>query len=49
MSEEQKKDVVVPEKFKALVEQVEQMSVLDLAELVKFLKINLVFQLPLQL
>ncbi|PIR03644.1 MAG: 50S ribosomal protein L7/L12 [Candidatus Magasanikbacteria bacterium CG11_big_fil_rev_8_21_14_0_20_39_34] len=38
MSEEQKKDVVVPEKFKALVEQVEQMSVLDLAELVKILE-----------
>ncbi len=37
MSEE-KKDVVVPEKFKALVEQVEKMSVLDLAELVKILE-----------
>jgi len=37
MSEE-KKDVIVPEKFKALVEQVEKMSVLDLAELVKILE-----------
>lgn len=36
MSEE--KNVVVPEKFKALVEQVEKMSVLDLAELVKVLE-----------
>ncbi len=40
MAEEttEKKDVVVPEKFKALVEQVEQMSVLDLSELVKILE-----------
>jgi len=37
MSEE-KKDVVVPEKFKTLVEQVEKMSVLDLSELVKILE-----------
>ena len=37
MSEE-KKEVVVPEKFKALVEQIEKMSVLDLAELVKILE-----------
>ena len=37
MSEE-KKDVVVPEKFKSLVEEVEKMSVLDLAELVKVLE-----------
>ncbi|MFA6547376.1 MAG: 50S ribosomal protein L7/L12 [Candidatus Magasanikbacteria bacterium] len=36
MSEE--KNVVVPEKFKAIVEQVEKMSVLDLAELVKILE-----------
>jgi large subunit ribosomal protein L7/L12 len=36
MSEE--KNVVVPEKFKALVEQIEKMSVLDLAELVKVLE-----------
>ena len=32
------KDVVVPEKFKALVESVEKLSVLDLAELVKVLE-----------
>ncbi len=32
------KNVEVPEKFKALVEQVEKMSVLDLAELVKILE-----------
>jgi len=37
MSEE-KKDVVVPEKFVALVEQIEKMSVLDLSELVKVLE-----------
>lgn len=36
MTEE--KNVVVPEKFKALVEQVEKMSVLDLSELVKVLE-----------
>ena len=36
MSEE--KIVTVPEKFKTLVEQVEKMSVLDLAELVKVLE-----------
>lgn len=38
MSEEQKTPVEVPEKFKALVEQIEKMSVLDLAELVKILE-----------
>lgn len=37
MSEE-KKDVVVPEKFKSLVEQIEKLSVLDLSELVKVLE-----------
>ena len=37
MSEE-KKDVVVPEKFKNLVSEIEKMSVLDLAELVKILE-----------
>ncbi len=37
MSDE-KKMVEVPEKFKALVEQVEKMSVLDLSELVKVLE-----------
>ena len=37
MSDE-KKDVVVPEKFKSLVETIEKLSVLDLAELVKVLE-----------
>lgn len=37
MSEEMK-DVVVPEKFKTLVDQIEKLSVLDLAELVKVLE-----------
>lgn len=37
MSEE-KKVVEVPEKFKALVEQIEKLSVIDLAELVKVLE-----------
>lgn len=37
MSDEQK-NVVVPEKFKTLVEQIEKMSVLDLSELVKLLE-----------
>ena len=32
------KDVVVPEKFKSVVETIETMSVLDLAELVKLLE-----------
>ena len=36
MSDEQK-TVEVPEKFKALVAEIEKMSVLDLAELVKVL------------
>jgi len=36
MSEE--KNVVVPEKFSSLVEQIEKMSVLDLSELVKVLE-----------
>ena len=35
---EEKKDVVVPAKFKSLVEEIEKMSVLDLAELVKILE-----------
>ena len=34
----EKKEVVVPEKFKSLVEQVETMSVLDLSELVSILE-----------
>ncbi len=37
MSDEMK-DVVVPEKFKSLVESIEKLSVLDLAELVKILE-----------
>jgi large subunit ribosomal protein L7/L12 len=37
MSEE-KKEVVVPAKFKGIVEEVEKMSVLDLAELVSILE-----------
>ncbi len=35
---EEKKEVIVPEKFKTLVEQIEKLSVLDLAELVKVLE-----------
>jgi len=35
---EPKEKVVVPEKFKKLVEEIEKMSVLDLAELVKVLE-----------
>jgi large subunit ribosomal protein L7/L12 len=35
---EDKKDVIVPEKFKAIVETIEKMSVLDLSELVKILE-----------
>lgn len=39
MSEEKtKKEMKVPEKFKSLVEQIEKLSVLDLAELVKVLE-----------
>ncbi len=34
----EEKTVEVPEKFKALVEQIEQMSVIDLADLVKILE-----------
>jgi large subunit ribosomal protein L7/L12 len=34
---EEKKDTLVPEKFKTLVETIEKLSVLDLAELVKIL------------
>lgn len=36
--EEKKEKVKVPEKFKKLVEEIEKMSVLDLAELVKILE-----------
>ncbi len=35
---EEKKEVVVPEKFAKLVEEIEKMSVLDLSELVKVLE-----------
>lgn len=35
---EDKKEVVVPEKFQELVSQIEKLSVLDLAELVKVLE-----------
>jgi len=35
---EEKKDVVVPEKFVKLVEEIEKMSVLDLSELVSILE-----------
>lgn len=35
---DEQKNVEVPEKFKALVEQIEKLSVLDLAELVKVLE-----------
>jgi len=37
-AEEAKEEVVVPEKFKALVEGIEKMSVLELSELVKVLE-----------
>ncbi len=37
MSEE-KKELVIPEKFKSLVGEIEKMSVIDLAELVKILE-----------
>ena len=36
--QEEKKEVEVPEKFKSLVTEIEKMSVLDLAELVKILE-----------
>ena len=37
-SKEEKKEVEVPKKFKKLVEEIEQMSVIDLSELVKVLE-----------
>jgi len=37
MSEE-KKEIVIPEKFKKIIEEISQMSVLDLSELVKILE-----------
>ncbi|MFH1173180.1 MAG: 50S ribosomal protein L7/L12 [bacterium] len=36
--QEEKKEVIVPDKFKSLVGEIEKMSVLDLAELVKILE-----------
>ncbi|TSC94799.1 MAG: large subunit ribosomal protein L7/L12 [Parcubacteria group bacterium Licking1014_1] len=38
MSDETKEDIQVPEKFQKLVSEIEKMSVLDLAELVKILE-----------
>jgi len=38
MAEEKKEPLKVPEKFKKLVEEIERLSVLDLAELVKILE-----------
>jgi len=38
MAEEKEEKISVPEKFKKLVEEIEKMSVLDLAELVKVLE-----------
>ena len=38
MTEEKKEKVKVPEKFKKLVEEIENLSVVDLAELVKILE-----------
>ena len=38
MSEETKEEVVVPEKFKTLVKQIEELSVLELSELAKVLE-----------
>jgi large subunit ribosomal protein L7/L12 len=38
MSDEEKKEVEVPAKFKTLVEQVEKLSIMELAELVKVLE-----------
>ena len=35
---EEKKEIEIPQKFKSLVEEIEKMSVLDLAELVKILE-----------
>jgi large subunit ribosomal protein L7/L12 len=38
MADETKETIAVPEKFKSLVSEIEKMSVLDLAELVKILE-----------
>ena len=37
-STEEKKDIIVPDKFKSIVEEIEKMSVFDLSELVKILE-----------
>ena len=37
-TKDRKKDIVIPDKFKSLVEGIEKMSVIDLAELVKILE-----------
>ena len=38
MTEEKKPTIEVPEKFKKMVEEIEKLSVIDLAELVKVLE-----------
>jgi len=38
MSDEEKKEVAVPEKFKSFVESIEKLTALDLSELVKILE-----------
>jgi large subunit ribosomal protein L7/L12 len=38
MAEEKKEEITIPEKFKSLVKEIETLSVLDLAELVKVLE-----------
>jgi large subunit ribosomal protein L7/L12 len=38
MPEQKDKKIQIPEKFKAIIEQIEKMSVLDLSELVKILE-----------
>lgn len=38
MSDEQKREIIVPDKFKKLVSEIETMSVLDLSELVRVLE-----------
>jgi len=37
-TKEEKKEITVPDKFKSLVEEIEKMSVMDLAELVEILE-----------
>jgi len=38
MTEEKKEEIKVPEKFKKIVDEIEKMTILDLAELVKILE-----------